>query len=112
VVGGGDSAIEAAVTLGEAGASVDLSYRGEMFSRIKPKNQEKLDGAVAAGRVRLRLGTEVGAITDDAVTVGGETIGNDYVLVFAGGVLPTAFLEAAGVEVDTFKGEAFAPANR
>ncbi|MEQ8278960.1 MAG: NAD(P)-binding domain-containing protein [Deltaproteobacteria bacterium] len=115
VVGGGDSAVEAAIALGEAGATVHLSYRGSAFGRIKPKNQERLDAAVGAGKVALMMETNTKAITKDAVTLddGGRSIElpNDYVLVFAGGVLPTKFLQAAGVEVQTFKGEAFAPAN-
>ena len=43
VVGGGDSAIEAATTLaGEPGTSVSLSYRGKAFNRAKPGNRERL----------------------------------------------------------------------
>jgi thioredoxin reductase/ferredoxin len=112
VVGGGDAAVEAAVALGEAGATTHLSYRRDVFARIKPKNQKRLDEAVAAGTVTLMLGTTVSEIRDDSVIVADSPLPNDYVLVFAGGILPTKFLEACGVEVKTFKGEAFAPANR
>lgn len=113
VVGGGDSAVEAAVALGEAGATTHLSYRKAAFSRIKPKNQKRLDAAVEAGRVTLLLGTNVAAIHADRVSLReeGDDLPNDYVLVFAGGVLPTRFLQEAGVEVQTFTGQAFAPAN-
>ncbi len=114
VVGGGDSAVEAAIALGEAGAAVHLSYRKGAFSRIKPKNQRRLDAAVEAGRVSLLLNTHVAEIHPDRVVFEEEEVAdlpNDYVLIFAGGVLPTAFLEAAGVAVRTFRGEAFAPAN-
>jgi thioredoxin reductase/ferredoxin len=115
VIGGGDSAVEAAIALGESGARVHLAYRSDAFSRIKPKNQQRLDDAVAAGRVELRLKTTPKAIHKDAVELEAEgateRLDNDYVFVFAGGVLPTKLLEAAGVEVQTFKGEAFAPAN-
>lgn len=115
VVGGGDSAIEAAIALGEAGAKVHLTHRGEVFDRIKAKNQERLDAAVAGGKVTLLMKGQPKEIRTDAVAieVRGEKveIGNDFVLVFAGGVLPTAFLEKAGVEVKTFKGEEFKPAN-
>ena len=114
VVGGGDSAVEAAIALGEAGAVTHLSYRQNAFSRIKKKNQARLDAAVAAGQVKLLLSTQPQKITETSVTIAGDEtveLENDYVLVFAGGVLPTKFLEAAGVEVRTFRGEAFAPAN-
>ena len=115
VVGGGDSAIEAAVALGDAGSAVTLAYRGNVFDRIKPKNQERLDAAVAAGRVKVMFKTQPKEIREKSVVLDAagkiEVLDNDYVLVFAGGVLPTAFLEKAGVTVQAFKGEEFAPAN-
>ncbi len=116
VVGGGDAAVEAAIALGDAGATVHLAHRGEVFDRIKPKNQEKLDASCGAGKVTLLLEAKAQQIRTDSVAleVGGKAreVKNDYVLIFAGGVLPTAFLEKAGVQVMTMKGEAFAPANR
>src|SRR5262249_10025428 len=42
VVGGGDSALETAIALGNAGAHVTLSYRKKEFARPKPENVEKL----------------------------------------------------------------------
>lgn len=116
VVGGGDSAVEAACSLGDAGAVVHLSYRRDSFGRIKKKNAARLDASVAANQVELVLSSQVRSIDEGSVAlaVGDEerTLGNDYVLVFAGGVLPTKFLAEAGVTVETFKGQAFAPANR
>lgn len=116
VVGGGDSAVEAAVALGAHGARVQLSYRKTSFGRIKKKNQAKLDAAVAEGHVALRLGTQVVRIDATRVVLTGADgeveVPNDYVLVFAGGVLPTNFLKAAGVEIETYRGEAYLPANR
>ena len=115
VVGGGDSAIEAAVALGDAGAKVHLAYRGEVFDRIKPKNQQRLDAAVGAGRLTVLMKTQPKEVREADVVLDQQgkrvELPNDYVLVFAGGVLPTAFLEKAGVEVQTFKGDEFAPAN-
>ena len=116
VVGGGDAAIEAAIALSDSGATVHLAYRGEVFDRIKPKNQEKLDASSGAGKVTVLFKAQAKQIRTDVVAleVGGEVreVKNDYVLIFAGGVLPTAFLEKAGVQVKTMKGEAYAPANR
>jgi thioredoxin reductase (NADPH) len=116
VVGGGDAAIEAAVALGEAGATVHLAHRGQVFDRIKPKNQQSLDASSGAGRVTVLYQAQARQIRPDAVAldVAGQVreVKNDYVLIFAGGVLPTAFLEKAGVQVKTMKGEAYAPANR
>jgi len=115
VVGGGDSAVEAAIALGGAGAVTQLCYRKKSFDRIKPKNAKRLDAAVSAGQVSLVLEstpTEVRA--QHVVVKSGDTLTeheNDYVIVNIGGVLPTRFLEASGVKIQTFRGEAFAPAN-
>ncbi|MEO0600062.1 MAG: NAD(P)-binding domain-containing protein, partial [Myxococcota bacterium] len=91
VVGGGDAAVEAAVTLGDVGADVALAHRRSVFDRIKRKNQERLDEAVSAGRVTLFTDTTVSAIGTDTVDLQVEgvarTLPNDRVLVFAGGVL-------------------------
>jgi thioredoxin reductase/Pyruvate/2-oxoacid:ferredoxin oxidoreductase delta subunit len=110
VVGGGDSAVEAAVALGEQpGNRVTLSYRKPTMNRPKAANLERLDAAVAAGQVTLALGTTVDRIDIDRVQLGGEggerEIANDYVFVFAGGVLPTGFLKAAGIEIQTHHGK-------
>lgn len=115
VVGGGDAGVEAAIALGEAGARVHLAHRRQVFDRIKSKNQSRLDEAVEAGRVELLLEAKPLEIHSTSVSmqVGEDAreIENDFVFVFAGGVLPTAFLEAAGIEVRAFKGEVYAPAN-
>jgi len=115
VVGGGDSAVEAAVALGDHGAVTTLSYRKASFGRIKKKNQKKIDAACEKGQVVMAWKTNVTRIDDEAVTLKGDDgeqqLPNDYVLVFAGGVLPTKFLKAAGVEIETYRGEAYAPAN-
>ncbi|MEO1079980.1 MAG: NAD(P)-binding domain-containing protein [Pseudomonadota bacterium] len=115
VVGGGDSAVEAAIALGEAGATVHLAHRRRVFDRIKIKNQKRLDGAVEAGLVSLLLEASPRSIMESEVEikVGEDTrrIDNDYVLIFAGGLLPTKLLEDAGVSVRKYHGEVYAPAN-
>jgi thioredoxin reductase/ferredoxin len=108
VVGGGDSAVEAAVGLAQQpGNEVVLSYRRDKLVRIKKKNEERLAPLLRAGRIRPIFGSEVVDIAADSVTlrVGAEqrTLANDFVFVFAGGEPPFAFLEACGVR---FGGEA------
>lgn len=110
VVGGGDSAVEAAVSLGkEPGNRVTLSYRKPTMSRPKADNLERLNAAVEAGQVTLALGTQVEHIDVDRVQLSGDggtrEIANDAVFVFAGGVLPTKFLKAAGIEIQTHHGK-------
>jgi len=110
VVGGGDSAVEAAITLGEQeGTRVWLSYRKASLTRPKKKNIERLRKAVKEGRVELLLESNVRGIEADRVVLEqqGEEIvlPNDFVFVFAGGVLPTKFLQAAGIVVQRHHGK-------
>ena len=110
VVGGGDSAVEAAVSLADVeGARVTLSYRGAALTRPKEANQQRLARAVEAGRLRLLLGSTLLEIGEDRVSleVDGvtEVLPNDQVFVFAGGVLPTAFLKSAGIQLERHFGK-------
>ena len=106
VVGGGDSALEAAGSIAEEpGTRVMLSYRGEAFSRAKPKNRERVDRMVKQGVMHLMMPSKVTRIAEDCVELetGGQrqTFANDAVIVCAGGVLPTEFLKQAGINVET-----------
>ncbi len=108
VVGGGDSALEAAVALAPQARRVTLAYRGEAFSRVKEKNRQALAEAQRAGRVDVHLSTQVQSIgTDDVVLAapaGPKTLRNDAVIVCAGGVLPTELLRSVGIEFATKRG--------
>ncbi len=109
VVGGGDSALEAALDVAEqAGTTVTLSYRGTAFNRVKPRNRARVDEAVAAGRLKVRLDSTVAEIlAEEVVLVTGEkhlTIPNDAVIVCAGGELPTPFLKKIGIKVEAHYG--------
>jgi thioredoxin reductase/ferredoxin len=101
VVGGGDSAVEAAIALGETAQSVVLSYRGRQLSRCKAQNRQRLDDAVKAGKVVVRFGSTVREIKPDEVIlgVGGrqERIPNDHVIVSIGGEAPIKWIESIGV---------------
>jgi len=111
VVGGGDSALEAATSCARIrGTTVSLSYRSEAFSRVKEKNRERLRQAEAAGRLKVLLSSNVEEIGTDNVTLNREgkkiKLKNDAVIVCAGGILPTPFLKEIGVQVDTKYGTA------
>ena len=110
VVGGGDSAIEAALSLAE-NYKVVLSYRGEAFQRIKPKNSEKINQVSKDGLVEVHFLSNVMRIEKETVSLSFEgnqvkTIDNDLVYIFAGGELPTQFLQKAGIEITTRFGHA------
>ncbi len=110
VVGGGDSAIESALLL-TGQNDVTLSYRGEAFSRIKPKNNAAVNEAVKAGKLKLLLKSNLVSIEDEHVFINTADAGepvklrNDLVYIFAGGELPTQFLEKAGIKITRKFGE-------
>lgn len=111
VVGGGDSALEAAAALAaETDATVTLSYRSEGFARCKEQNRSRVQALTAAGRLRVLLQSQVRRVTADSVHLErqGEhmILPNDAVIVCAGGVLPTPFLKSIGVDVETKFGTA------
>ena len=102
VVGGGDSAIEAALSLVAAGASaVHLIHRRPTFDRARERNRVALHEAAAAGRLTLHLDTGVERIGEDHVVLadGATRIDTDDVLVSVGGILPTGLLHSAGASV-------------
>ena len=104
VVGGGDSAVEAALSLIDEN-EVILSYRKDKFSRIKPKNREKILAAIEDNKLRMIYNSNLVRINPDNVIIridGQEevlSVLNDLVYIFAGGELPTQFLQKAGVEI-------------
>ena len=111
VVGGGDSALEAAIALSkEQGTDVTLSYRSEAFSRVKQKNRLLLEEQQAAGRLRVLLKSTVKKIHAHDVEIqhDGATrrYRNDAVIVCAGGLLPTPLLQEVGIRFDTKFGSA------
>jgi thioredoxin reductase/NAD-dependent dihydropyrimidine dehydrogenase PreA subunit len=111
VVGGGDSALEAALSIAaEPETEVTVSYRSEAFSRAKPKNREKIEAASDAGKLALAMKSNVHAITAQEVELEQDgkitTLPNDAIIVCAGGILPTQFLKDTGIEVETKHGTA------
>ena len=102
VVGGGDSAIESALLLKDDN-EVILSYRKDQFSRLKPKNKEKINEAINDHSINVMFNSSMASINDYSVQMNvNETsveIENDLVYIFAGGELPTTFLQKSGVEI-------------
>ncbi len=106
VVGGGDSALEAATTIAaEDGTTVTLSYRSGAFSRAKPKNRQRVEEMQASGDLRVLFSSNVKEIHEGSVDIdigdGVESIANDAIVVSAGGILPSAFLRTIGIHVET-----------
>ncbi|HTY10018.1 MAG TPA: NAD(P)-binding domain-containing protein [Bacteroidota bacterium] len=104
IVGGGDSAVEAAIGLAiQNGNDVILSYRGKEFTRIKERNRTHLMEQVARKKITVIFDSHLRQILEDEVvlsTPGGEIRRkNDFVFIFAGGELPFEFLKKLGISM-------------
>ena len=102
VIGGGDSAVEAAMGLAsQTGNKVTLSYRSERFSRIKERNTKRIEDFIKSGKMTVLFNSSPVEFTEQSVIldVNGtrQEIPNDFVWIFAGGTPPTAFLKKVGV---------------
>jgi thioredoxin reductase (NADPH) len=102
IVGGGDSAVEAAMGLAhQIGNTVTLSYRQGGFSRIKERNSLRVEECIKKGKLKVLFNSSPVEFRTDSVVieVNGkqETLSNDYVWIFAGGEPPTAFLKKIGI---------------
>ena len=111
VVGGGDSALEAAHSIAEQpGTTVTLSYRSPAFTRAKQKNRHKVAELEVAGRMSVLMSSNVLEIREDAVAIETESkpviLPNQGIIVCAGGILPTGFLKEIGINVETKYGTA------
>jgi len=102
IVGGGDSAVEAAMGLAsQVGNTVTLSYRQETFSRIKDRNTQRVNDFIKKGKLKAIFNSKPVEFRQDSVVLDvngvNQTIPNDFVWIFAGGEPPTAFLKKVGV---------------
>jgi thioredoxin reductase (NADPH) len=110
VVGGGDSALEAAASIAEAGSGgVVLSYRGAEFDRAKARNKERIQSAASCGKMKVLMKSNIKQIEPKGVAIEHEgstvAVDNDAVIVSAGGVLPSEFLKRVGIHVETKRGQ-------
>lgn len=102
VVGGGDSAVEAAMGLAyQVGNRVTLSYRQAAFGRIKERNVKRIEDCIRKEKINVLFNSKPVEITESSVVleVNGtqQEIANDFVWVFAGGTPPNDFLKKIGV---------------
>lgn len=111
VVGGGDSAVEAAMLLAEDNR-VTLSYRKDAFQRIKPKNGQRIIHAIEEGKIDVRFNTNLRVIEREEVIITNgngvdkTSLKNHRVFIFAGGELPTQFLQKIGIRITKKFGDA------
>jgi len=102
VVGGGDSAVEAAMGLAsQIGNTVTMSYRQPAFSRIKERNSQRIQEFIRKGKLKVLFNSNPVEFRADSVLIevngAKQSVPNDFVWIFAGGEPPTAFLKKIGV---------------
>ncbi len=102
VVGGGDSAVEAALALADAGARVIISYRGKSFNRAQPKNKQAIEAYAAQNKVKAKLGSQVVSFDAESVVIGladnsQKKYPNVAAFVLIGADPPVTWLEKLGV---------------
>lgn len=105
VIGGKNSAIDAALELNKAGAHVTVIYRGNDYSAsIKPWVLPEFLGLVREGEITMHFNTEVKEIREKEVIVEiagqKETIDNDIVFAMTGYHPDHRFIREMGVEID------------
>lgn len=110
VVGGGNSAVESAIMIAETtNANVSISTRGPSFSSANQANKEKIGTLISQGKIRALMSSVVKEIQKDKVILdfGGEvkSLKNDFVIVNAGGVLPTEFLKNSQISLKRHHGD-------
>lgn len=112
IVGGGNSAVESAISLAEFGgcASVGLSYRRAVFARCRAENQRRIQELIQLGKVNALMPTQVRSIEPSHVTLTGtdgrpHPIPNDALIVQIGGTPPSSLLSSFGIELVTKYGE-------
>lgn len=114
IVGGGDSAIEAAIALArQKGNTITISYRRSDFVRLKEKNEKQVKDLIHGKKISVIFNSQVQEIRSDSVVLKEEpdhhhTLGNDFVFVFAGGEMPIELLKRAGIRLRTEENSALA----
>ncbi|MCB0418236.1 MAG: NAD(P)-binding domain-containing protein [Bdellovibrionales bacterium] len=107
VVGGGNTAVEFALSLAPK-AEVSLSYRKNEFTRLNPMNKQILEEDEKQGLMKVLRGTNVTAISEKngkplAIFAEREEMEFDHIVFAIGGSSPAAFLQNAGIELDERK---------
>ncbi|MFC4410983.1 YpdA family putative bacillithiol disulfide reductase [Chungangia koreensis] len=109
VIGGKNSAVDAALELHKAGAHVTVAYRGDIYSpSIKPWVLPEFEGLVRTNGITMLFNTDVVEIKEKSVTLNTEgqhrEISNDFVFAMTGYHPDHSFLEGMGVEIDPHTG--------
>ncbi|MBP2001010.1 thioredoxin reductase (NADPH) [Paenibacillus shirakamiensis] len=106
IIGGSNSAVDAAMELLRVGAEITMVYRGaDLSSNIKPWVRPLFDGMITKGKIDMRIGSRVIDILPDRVLIENiedqsiEEVENDFVLALTGFRPDRKLLATAGVEM-------------
>lgn len=105
VVGGGNAAVEAALSLSRvAGATVTLVHRSAEFTSARAVLVKELETRAQQRRLEVLREAKVTAVEEGRILI--EVAGtagerpNDFVFVMIGGTAPNALLTASGVDLE------------
>ena len=111
VVGGGNSAVDAALELYRAGARVTIvHFRESIDSNVKPWVRPDIEARIREGSIAARFGVRVARIEPHRVVVRADadgtesTIAAEQVYAMTGFLPNTALLERLGVPLDAVDG--------
>jgi len=105
VVGGGDSALETAISVAEYAKTVTLSYRRSSFSRPKEGNLTELNRLISEGKINLLMSSKIKEIKENSVIVvieNGEEVETENSAVFTmiGKELPIDFFKRSKIKME------------
>jgi thioredoxin reductase (NADPH) len=105
VIGGKNSAVDAAMDLQKAGAKVTMAYRrGAFTDSVKAWVKPVIESAINKGWIQMYWNTEVKEIAEEHVVLEQEgktfTLPNDVVFAMTGYRPNTEMLRRLGVEID------------
>lgn len=105
VIGGGDSAVETAAEIADAGGRVTLSYRKHALTRPKPKNKARIDALIERGALTFVPDSEPMRFTPTEATLrtpeGERTVAAEAVFPMVGTSLPVPFLRSLGLRMES-----------
>lgn len=104
VVGGGNSAVEYAISLSRNNI-VTLSYRRDKFTRLNSINLRDIEHEERYGNLILRLGTDIESLENEEGRVvvkfkGGKEFVYDRIIYAIGGSTPVDFMRNSAVKLD------------
>ncbi len=107
IVGGGDSAVEAAIATSKFADQVTLVYRNAELNRPKPENTQIFNELVSQGKIQFLNESQLTEITENFCFIknkkGSKKIKSDFVLILAGSKPPLSFLNKLGIRIQNLK---------